>query len=156
MKLRNLLGTLLRSNISRSTAYLCPSGVDTRIFVYICLHTSLLRVYVAHVRSRSWCLAKEVSSFKAEQVTATNIEQNAAYTCPRALYARRPRSIHTERNEQKGGVATRVYRMDEKCLKCSNVTQEIEEVERVFSGLKKKKKIVSSKARLDMEMHPKK
>lgn len=77
MKLRNLLGTLLRSNISRSAAYLCPSGVDTRIFMYICLHTSLLRVYVAHVRSRSWCLAKEVSSFKAEQVTATNIEQNA-------------------------------------------------------------------------------
>lgn len=57
--------------------------------------------------------------------------------------------IPSETN-RKGGAAIRVYRMDEKCLKCSNVTQEIEEVERVFSGLKSS---VFKGLRLDIETH---
>lgn len=59
-------------------------------------------------------------------------------------------AVHTLKREacnvQQGGSA-RVDRMDEKCLKSSNATQEIEEVERVFSGLK----VASPKARLGIE-----
>lgn len=53
-------------------------------------------------------------------------------------------------NEQKGGVAIRVYTgWMKNAWKVVNATQETEEVERVFSGLK----VVSPKARLGIEMH---